>query len=77
MRFNGEKLPEKDSREIVDELTTPKQYSQEYIKTVKSALNSDRNRRREKYTLEELTEKITPENRHDYIESGREGSELI
>lgn len=30
-----------------------------------------------KYTLEELLEKCTPENRHDYIDFGREGRELL
>ena len=75
MKFNGEKLPEKDAESIINELTKPKQYSPEYIKTVKSALNP--NHRRKTYTLEELTEKITPENRHEEIDFGIEGEELI
>ena len=32
---------------------------------------------RKKYSLEELVSQITPENRHDYIDTGREGRELI
>lgn len=32
---------------------------------------------RKKYSLEELVSKITPENRHEYIDFGREGRELI
>ncbi|KAB2953109.1 AbrB/MazE/SpoVT family DNA-binding domain-containing protein [Heliorestis acidaminivorans] len=34
-------------------------------------------KRRKKYSLEELVSKITPENRHNYIDSDREGRELI
>lgn len=34
-------------------------------------------KKRKKYSLEELVSKITPENRHEYIDLGREGRELI
>lgn len=76
MKFRGEKLSSEDAQAIVDELTIAKQYSPEYVKTVKAALNS--NHKRRKYTLEELTEQCTPENSHEEIDWGAPvGKELI
>lgn len=37
----------------------------------------EKKKKRNKYTLEELLEKCTPENRHEEIDFGRVGRELL
>ncbi|MFK7678716.1 hypothetical protein ACI3ER_11800 [Bacillus sp. Wb] len=66
MKFRREELPEKDSQEIIGELTKPKQYSSDYIKTVKSIVKKMNDESKRKITDEMLNPKPLTEKQKQF-----------